>query len=253
MSRRIIQLSDLHLTARIGDRTRGSDVWGNLDAVLRQLHAQAVDLLVLSGDLANQRRLATYVQLRQRLQPFEGRLRVLPGNHDSRRLLRRVFGDVLVPDLASANFVVELGGCRILGLDSVRRPFVHGKFGAPQLQWLAGELQRTRLPLLLFSHHPLLPIGCWWLDKDLPRDRRELLALLRDRPVRAVSCGHVHQETAGDADGVPVWTTPAVAYQFEPRCRVPARVVSRGAGYRCIDVDGGEVSTQVVRLPESAA
>ena len=115
--------TDLHLTAAEGGRTWGSDVWRNLDAMLGLVRTlEPFDLLVLSGDLANQRRAATYARLRERLRPFAGRLRVLPGNHDSRRLLRAHFGDLLLQGAPAAVFVHELAGWRIVGLDSVRRP-----------------------------------------------------------------------------------------------------------------------------------
>jgi 3',5'-cyclic-AMP phosphodiesterase len=249
MSARVVQLTDLHLCARIGGRRRGSDVWGNLDAVLRHLRAgPQFDLLVLTGDIASQRRPATYRQLRERLQPWLDRVRVLPGNHDSRRLLRAAFGDLLLPGLPTANFALDLGGWRLLGLDSVRRPFVHGKFGAAQLRWLAGELQRTQLPVLLFLHHPPIAVGCWWLDKDRPRDRHRLASMLTGSGVRAIACGHVHQDCAGTFAGVPVHAAPAVAYQFLPHARVPGAVAGRGPGWRWIELRDAAVRTGVERL-----
>lgn len=253
MPLRIVQLTDLHLTARVGDRCRSVDVWGNLDAVLRQLQAgPPVDLLVLTGDLANQRSAATYQQLRERLEPWRGRLRALPGNHDSRRLLRSAFGDLLLPGRPTANFAIELPGWRLYGLDSVRRPFVHGHLDRRQLRWLGGELQQPGPPALLFVHHPPIAVGCWWLDKDLVRGRRRLAPLLGGG-VRGIVCGHVHQEVAGTFAGVPVWTTPAVAYQFAPGSVMPAAIAGRTPGWRWLQLgDDGQLATGVERLPAAA-
>src|SRR5262245_21567137 len=93
---RIVQLTDLHLTARPGATVHGVDVWEHLRRTLAHVAAtqEPFDLLVLSGDLANQRRAATYAGLAAALAPFAGRCRVLPGNHDSRRLLRNGFREL---------------------------------------------------------------------------------------------------------------------------------------------------------------
>lgn len=249
MPARIVQLSDLHLGATVGAPSRGSDVWRNLDDVLAALpQLEPIDLLVLTGDLASQRRLATYQQLRQRLAAYTGRLRVLPGNHDSRRLLRAAFGDLLVPGRRSANFDVGLGGWRLLGLDSVQRPFVKGRFGSEQLRWLDARLQATPQPVLLFMHHPPLRIGCWWLDKDLPGDHQRFFEVVHRGVVHAIACGHVHQEFEGLLAHARVWTAPAVAYQFRPRSRWPAAIASLQPAWRVIDLEDRVASTRVVRL-----
>jgi Icc protein len=246
---RIVQLTDLHLTRAIGGTARGQDVWRNLRLALADVRAnrEPLDVLVVTGDIANQRSPATYAQLAELLQPWRGRLRVLPGNHDSRALLREAFADLWLPECRSANFVMTLGGWRVIGLDSVRRPFVHGKLGKDQLTWLSTELGKSSAPTLLFLHHPLIRVGSWWLDKDLVRDRRALAGILAGTQVSVIASGHVHQEFAGMFAGAQFWTTPSTAYQFRPRSVWPARI-STGIGYRVIDLVEDRVATQVIRL-----
>lgn len=210
----------------------------------------APDLLVVTGDLVSRRRAEAYSRLSDELIPFAGRLRVLPGNHDSRRLLRAAFGDLLQRVGSAAVFRVELGGWRLLGLDSVRRPFVHAKFGRRQLDWLAAELRAVDRPVLAFVHHPPARVGTWWLDKDLARDRRRLRRVVEATRLQAFVCGHVHQPYEGTFAGVRVWTTPAVAYQFAPGSWVPRRG-ARAPGYRVLELraDGG-IRSQVVMLAD---
>ena len=249
MTARIVQLTDLHLTAADGGTTWGSDVWQNLRAVLAHVraHEEPFELLVLSGDLANERRPATYARLRELLAPCWPRLRVLPGNHDSRTLLAAQFGELLRPDRRTASFALDLAGWRILGLDSVRRPFVHGKFGREQLGWLRGELRAAHGPVLAFAHHPPIRVGSWWLDKDRPRDRRRLAAIVAGSRLRGIACGHVHQAQAGEFAGVPVWTAPSTAFQFRPRSLLPGPA-ERTPAYRVFELDGDRLSTRIVRL-----
>jgi 3',5'-cyclic-AMP phosphodiesterase len=246
---RIVQLTDLHLTSAPDGRTFRADVWGNLNRTLAHVRGEAggVDLLVLTGDLANQRRPATYARLRDAVSGWVDELRVLPGNHDDREMLRAAFRDRLMPDRATLNFVAPLGDFRLIGLDTLRPWRVHGRLGEEQLAWLARELRQSSAPTILFMHHPPVRVGTWWLDKDLLRDHETLAEIVRGSPVRAVFCGHVHQDGKGRFADVDVWTSPSTAYQFPPRALVPGP--RRGPpAFRIIDLDGDRIATHVVRL-----
>lgn len=247
---RIAQLSDLHLTAAEGARTWGAAPWRSLRRVLDDLGRASPrpDLLVLTGDLASRRRPATYERLRDWLLPWRDRLCVIPGNHDHRQLLRSAFADRILPDRPTVQFARELGGWRLLGLDSLRPPWVHGRLGRGQLAWLEEQLARDARPAFLFVHHPPVRVHCWWLDKDRLRDRCALAEVVRGRSVRAIACGHVHQAAVGTLAGVPVWTCPSTAYQFRPRGLVPGPISFEPA-YRLFDLDGEGVASTVVRLP----
>jgi Icc protein len=247
---RVIQLTDLHLHA--SSHGRGGANWSNLQCALQHVRDTCgqVDQLVLTGDLASVRRRETYAQLRTALADWQGRLRVLPGNHDSRPLLRESFGDLLGPEPGCANFLVELGGWTLLGLDSLRPRRVYGRLGCDQLAWLERELPRVRTPVVAFVHHPPIRVGCWWLDKDLLRDREELGKVLGRARVLALFCGHVHQEHCGLFGELPVFTTPSTAYQFPPAGFWPHKA-DRAPAYRVIDLDpeGRSLVTRVVRVP----
>lgn len=246
---RIVQLTDLHLTAAPGGRSWRADVWGNLRRALDHVRSKlgTVDLLVLTGDLANQRRPETYARLRESVAEWHDRLLVLPGNHDHREMLRDAFRDRLLAGSATLNFVARLGGFRLLGLDTLRPWRVHGRLGEEQLAWLGRELERSEMPALLFMHHPPIRVGTWWLDKDLLRDHERLRALALRGRVRALFSGHVHQESHGRFGGADVWTTPSTAYQFPPHALVPGSERTPPA-LRVIDVDGERIDTRVIRL-----
>ncbi len=246
---RIVQLTDLHLTAADGGRSWRADVWGNLRRALKHVRSALgrVDQLVLTGDLASQRRPETYERLREAVDEWADRLRVLPGNHDDREMVRAVFADRLIAGSATLNFVASLGEFRLIGLDTLRPWRVHGRLGKNQLAWLAAELRKSETPALLFMHHPPIRIGIWWLDKDLLRDRGALRDLVERSPVRALFCGHVHQEIAGRLGTASVWTTPSTAYQFPPHALLPGSERTPPA-FRVIDLEGDRIDTHVVRL-----
>ena len=67
-----------------------------------------------------------YRELLEQLSPWEGRLRVIPGNHDSRSPMQKVFGDILRDDPESASFIDEVGGWTLIGLDTLIEGAVEG-------------------------------------------------------------------------------------------------------------------------------
>jgi 3',5'-cyclic AMP phosphodiesterase CpdA len=247
---RIVQLSDLHLTSAPDGRTWRADVWGNLRRALEHVRSElgTVDLLVLTGDLANQRRPETYARLRDAVSGWADRLRVLPGNHDNREMVRAAFGDRLLPGAASLNFVQELGAFRLIGLDTLRPLRVHGRLGEEQLAWLTKELGQSNTPAIFFMHHPPICVGTWWLDKDLLRDHQAFRSVVQGAPVRAIFTGHVHQDSTGRFADAQVFTTPSTAYQFRPRSLMPASSVQGPPAFRVIDLEGARIDTHVVRL-----
>lgn len=249
---RILQLSDLHLTPKFERRAWRADVWAGLHrALVEAERLEPIDRLVLSGDIANRPSRRAYSRLREALSPWLDRVRILPGNHDGRRALCEVFADRL--ESGSANFIDTVGAWRMLGLDSKRSPFVHGKLGRKQLAWLRARLDEDARPTLLFWHHPPIRVGTWWLDKDRLRDAAKLAKIVEGSSVSAIFCGHVHQVFDGEFAGVPFHTSPSTAYQFEPGSRRPAAIAARHPAGRIIDLsDDGrahEITTRAVAWP----
>jgi 3',5'-cyclic-AMP phosphodiesterase len=243
---RIVQLTDLHLTERVGARVFGSDVWGNLDRVLAALpQVGVIDRVVMTGDIANSGSAIAYERLRERLAPYRDRLWLLPGNHDDRDCLRAAFPEQWQPG-PKLSLIADLGGVRHLGLDSKQPGRTRGRVGDEQLGWLRARIPACG-PWVLWLHHPPLKVGCWWLDKDLLRDRRELATVLSARPPLAIFTGHVHQEFRGVFAGSPVTTTPAVAYQYMPRSWAPLPS-SLGPAFRLLEFAGNSFASRSVRL-----
>jgi Icc protein len=241
---RIVQLSDLHLTEPEGRRTRGVDPWGHFRRVLAALaRYEPFARLVLTGDLANRPGRTVYTTLRAALEPWIDRVRWIPGNHDGRAGLRVAFGRE-----GALTFADEVCGWRLIGLDSKRSPFVHGKVGARQRRWLRSVLEGSPLPAVVFVHHPPERVGTWWLDKDVLRDARALADAIRGGPVRAVFCGHVHQAVAGTFAGVPLHACPSTAYQFQPGSLWPAAVGRRVPSFRVIDLGADTFTTRIEQL-----
>src|SRR2546423_5847105 len=130
---RILHLSDTHLTANGFDED-GVDAAASLDRILHDVRfVPDVDLIVVSGDLADDGSVAGYAAVRERVGRFAAG-RQIPqvycvGNHDDRAAFAQALGtghvdaagrDVGQTAVADARAAVsEVSGLRVITLDSL--------------------------------------------------------------------------------------------------------------------------------------
>ena len=249
---RIVQLTDLHLTADPAARLKGVPTWETFRDVLTHVRENAGDwdLLVVTGDLAQDEVAETYDLLREELGDWLPRCRVVPGNHDNRAGLRQVFPEMFSHRSEFLTFHEALGEWRILGLDTHSPGEVAGRIGPDQLQWFARQLEENGpSPTLVFLHHPPISVNSAWLDKIGLEAPESFCGLIESHPqVRAVATGHVHHVFEGKLGALAVFTTPSTAIQFEPGGE-SATYSSDPPGYRVFDLGDTGYRTQVVRLP----
>ncbi len=220
MTYRIVQMTDCHLFAQGAHTLRGVATWPRFEAIVESIRTQLADadLLVLTGDTAHDESAATYEAVSRHLAAWRDRVRVIPGNHDDRGLLRASFSAGIACLHGRVAFHVRLCDWQVIGLDSQRPGALAGSLGLVQLDWLRSQLQQHEVPTLVFVHHPPVSVGSAWLDKIGLDDAAKLAEVLREMPhVRLVGCGHVHQELAASLGEAVVFATPAVGPQFRPR------------------------------------
>jgi 3',5'-cyclic-AMP phosphodiesterase len=211
---RIAQISDLHI------KPPGSLAYGRVDtakalercvAALNEF-TPAPDFVVISGDLADTPKSGEYDYLKQMLAPLKLPFVSIPGNHDSRELMRAAFPQAEYA-LASGplNQKVEVGGLDLVLLDSSVHGKPHGELDAPTLQWLDATLGSSAdRPALLFLHHPPFITGIWHMDRQNLLNSSELAPIVRRHPrVQLIAAGHVHRATLTMFAGVPATICPA--------------------------------------------
>ncbi|MGJ8686706.1 MAG: metallophosphoesterase [Spongiibacteraceae bacterium] len=242
----VVQISDCHLGAKPGEALLGMDTDRSLDAVLDTLSRECadIDLLIVSGDLANHGSRSAYERLHNRLLGCANRIVWLPGNHDDVALMRDVVGVEAMPS------VVELGGWKIALLNSAVSGEVGGSLAQDQLDIVA-SLNAGSLPTVLFLHHHLLNVGCDWLDEQRVDNAALFFERLSDADhCKAVISGHVHQVSHCRHAGLDVYTSPSTCVQFAPNSRDFA-VDKLNPGYRVLELaDNGELTTRVSRVTD---
>jgi len=186
----IAQVTDLHLHADAAhpNRARFERVLAHLLAMWPQ-----PDLLVLSGDLADDGAADSYRHLQAALATWPHPVRLALGNHDDRAAFLSVFGQ----DHADGGFVQGRAlhqGLHILALDTLEAGRHGGAFCEARARWLRAELDAIgTAPVLVFLHHPPADVGISWID---PGPRQDWIArldtALQGANVVAICSGHVH-------------------------------------------------------------
>jgi 3',5'-cyclic AMP phosphodiesterase CpdA len=227
--RTILHLSDTHLLA--GNVPLGGryDTAANLRRTLESVEALGLrpDAIVFTGDLTDLGEPDAYRALRDAVEPVAARLGAplvwVAGNHDERPALRRDLLDG-EPTEEPVTSVHDLGGLRLIVLDTTVPGWHHGDLDDTQLEWLRIELS-TAAPLgtILAMHHPPLPSHVPLFDILELRDQSRLADAITGTDVRAILAGHLHYSTSGTFAGVPVSVAAATCYTMD-LARPAARV-----------------------------
>jgi 3',5'-cyclic-AMP phosphodiesterase len=210
----IAQISDLHI------KPPGSLAYGRVDtakalercvAALNEFDPKP-DFVVISGDLADTPTTEEYDYLKRLLAPLKLPFAVIPGNHDSRELMRAAYPKAdYVFASGPLNQKIEIGGLDLILLDSSVPGKPHGELDAPTLRWLDDVLASpSDRPALLFLHHPPFATGIWHMDRQNLLDSGELAPIVRrHQRVQRIAAGHVHRATLTMFAGVPTTICPA--------------------------------------------
>jgi Icc protein len=210
----IAQISDLHI------KPPGSLAYGRVDTAAALERCVAAlnafspkpDFVVISGDLADTPTSEEYEYLKRLLAPLKLPFAGIPGNHDSRDMMRAAFPHAAYASPSGPlNQRIEIGELDLLLLDSSVHGKPHGELESPTLQWLDATLgSAPDRPALLFLHHPPFTAGIWHMDRQNLLNTAELAAVVRRHPrVQLIAAGHIHRATLTMFAGVPTTICPA--------------------------------------------
>jgi 3',5'-cyclic AMP phosphodiesterase CpdA len=252
---RLVHLSDTHLIDGDGDLYGGVDAAARLRQILAELSGSGdpLDALVFTGDLADKGDPSAYAALRRMVEPVAEQLGAVViwamGNHDDRAAFRVGLLDA-EPDTGTVDSVHDVGGLRIITLDSTVPGSHHGEVSDAQLVWLT-ELLETPAEhgTILAMHHP--PVPCV-LDLAVAvelRDQKRLADVLQGSDVRAIIAGHLHFSTTGTFAGIPVSVAAATCYNQD--LNMPAGAMrghDGGQAYNLVHVYDSTVLHSVVPI-----
>lgn len=214
----ILHMSDTHFLGDPGQLHGAVDSEGRFRELFTQVEASGArpEAIVFTGDLADKGEADAYARLRSIVEPAAARLgaRVIwaMGNHDDRSNFRTGLLDQQ-PGTSPVDAAYDVGGLRVITLDSTVPGHHYGQFSAQQLQWLADELSRPAADgTILALHHPPVPSVLDLAVLVELREQPRLAEVLRGTDVRTILAGHLHYSTTALFAGIPVSVASATCY-----------------------------------------
>jgi len=218
----VAQISDLHV-GRPGELAYGRfDTAQRLARCVRHVleRRPAPDVVLATGDLVDAGSDEEYRRLRDLLAPLGTPLYLIPGNHDDRDAMRRVFPDhaYLGPIGEPVRYCVAGYPVRLLALDTTVAGETGGALDARQIAWLDEQLSAApREPTLIFMHHPPFRTGIARMDAiglEATGAAQLGAVLSRHTQVELVTCGHVHRGIQVRWHDTPLSVCPSAAFQY---------------------------------------
>jgi len=173
----------------------------NHDAI-DDINAAGVDATVVKGDIADRGLPEQFAAAREAFARLEAPCHAFLGNHDYYGLEAglEVDGYALLGQ-PPAPRAVDLGGWRLLLLETALPGHHHGVFPEARRSWLARQLEETRetgMPtLLVMHHHPVPPERRDQYPNTIGLDPADSVALFelvgRHPQVRGALIGHTHR------------------------------------------------------------
>ncbi|MEM6867880.1 MAG: phosphodiesterase [Cyanobacteria bacterium P01_C01_bin.121] len=212
----IAHISDLHVMMP-GELAYGVvDTGPMVERAIAHLKTLNPDLIVISGDLVHQVKREEYRCLQSMLSSLKMPVYLIPGNHDSRDLIRDVFTDhTYLPDSGYLQYTVEDHPLRLIMLDTNVPGKGHGELDASRLSWLDQQLsnQPTK-PTLLFMHHPPFTTGIDLMDGYGLSGLTDLENIVKKYScIERIGCGHIHRPIQKRWAGTLAYTVPSPVHQ----------------------------------------
>lgn len=217
-----IHLTDPHL-APPGETLYGLDPAARLRAAIADIARRhgpdgptPAAFAVLTGDLTHHGQADSYALLREILADLPMPAHLLLGNHDERDAFRAAFPDAPVDPDGFVQSVLDTPEARLVMLDTKWPGTAAGGLCARRLVWLKARLEETAADVLLFLHHPPMPVGIHKMDQIPLLHARELAEVLEPHRgrIRHLFHGHLHRPLAGSWRGIPLSSLRATSHQI---------------------------------------
>lgn len=213
---KIGQISDTH----IGDGAslvQDIDVCKNFLMAYNSPTMKDLDLLVISGDLADNATPGAYSYIADIIKDCKVPVCIIPGNHDNLEIMGKYFDLNGKIHNGKCYYRYDIDGRSIFFLDSA-----DGTVSNEQLSWLEQETSKIDDEVLLFLHHP--PCLCGHKFMDLRYSMKNIVevqaTLSKIKNLKHIFVGHYHSEMTVQLEDKTVYVTPSTQMQINPNISV---------------------------------
>ena len=193
------------------------------------------DFIIHTGDVVTDPDPVSYRLAAETLGLLDFPTYYVTGNHDRTEDILRYLPMGAYEDLGSRygllSYRFDCKGRRFLVVDA-RAPDAldpHGLLGDEQLAIVREEVERGRLPLVVFIHFPLLPVNAPWFDENMLVINgirlHEILLSAGDR-LLGVFHGHLHMARETVRDGIIYSSASSTFANFSALPGVPGMQVA---------------------------
>ena len=250
----IVQIADAQLGFTAADKSQRegteyvNDLTYEIDCLTKavtMVNELQPDAVIFTGDQVNRHNDAEQWDAFARvIAEIDPSIRVfhIPGNHDVAISEGNVDSTPFTDRYVSDRFLHVERGVRIIGINSNLIKYNDPREGG-QMVWLKESLVKNSSGevSIIFSHHPffLMDIaeedGYFQIQKA---KRQDYFNICTELDVNALYAGHLHNDSKGSYEGIPVTTTTSVAFQIGPA----------QPSIRVITVQNGMVSDELLNL-----
>lgn len=235
MKKRIAHITDTHLDEST-PRKNGIDTRKNWKQILNDVASRNIEEIVFAGDIGETE---TYPWFFDSIKDYNFDLKITLGNHDSFPDAMKYYKNGIAGG-KSLYYSYEDEHIKYLYLDSSSE-----EIDTVQFKWMLSELE-TRKKVLLFIHHPVLKVEAE-IDRQYPlRGRERIKEVLHQFENKVfIFCGHYHMTDERTEENVRQFITPAGSFQILKQ-EGTIELDSSTFGYRIININDGEITTEVL-------
>ena len=213
---KIGQISDAHI-GDDGSPVQEIDVRKNFLTAYNSESMKDLDLLVLSGDLADNATPAAYSFIADVVKDSKVPVCIIPGNHDKLEIMEKYFDFSGKIHNGKCYYRYDIDGRSIFFLDSA-----DGTVSSEQLSWFEQETSKIDGEVLLFIHHPPCLCNHKFMDLRYPMKNIEEVqaTILKIKNLKHIFVGHYHSEMTVPLGDKTVYVTPSTQMQIDSNISV---------------------------------
>lgn len=208
------------------------------DKAVKLLNKYEADIVFISGDLTTEGLLPEYELAKEKLKQINGKLVVVPGNHDERNLGWRLFPEFF----GDTDFIHKFDDINLLGLASSEPDKDGGRLGRKRHKLIEQSIKNDEKKTFIGFHHHVLPVPNSGRETNIIEDAGETLNIILKNEVPLVLMGHRHVPWA-----VKIHKTLLVNAGTFSCNRTRAHF---GNTFNLIDIDEDEIEVTVVNIGE---